>query len=198
MREVVRTLKAMTQEERRSNQDWVELVPAVLWALNAALRERYGSTSYHVMFGRAPRTALFTLTGQEWQVHVMNDKALRKKVQSVVEVQSQLHKEVLDKVHATRGKQRAAASRGDMTNFAVGESVLVARVRRSSSTPKLLMTWTGPWRAVVAQRPHVYGVQNIVGGLRRPCCSDAFLRGCRSRDHCRVEGFSTRFHARVV
>ena len=131
MREVVRTLKAMTQEERRSNQDWVELVPAVLWALNAALRERYGSTSYHVMFGRAPRTALFTLTGQEWQVHVMNDKALRKKVQSVVEVQSQLHKEVLDKVNASCGMQRVAASRGNLPSFAVSEYVLAIRVRLS-------------------------------------------------------------------
>ena len=26
------------------------------------------------------------------------------------------------------------------------------------------MTWTGPWRVVVAERPRVYGVQNIVSG----------------------------------
>ena len=31
MREVVRTLKAMIQEERRNTQDWIELVPAVQW-----------------------------------------------------------------------------------------------------------------------------------------------------------------------
>ena len=31
-----------------------------------------------------------------------------------------------------------------LPNFAVGEVVLVARVRRSGLTPKLLMTWTGP------------------------------------------------------
>ena len=95
---------------------------------------------------------------------VLNDKALREKVQSVVEVQSQLHNEVLDKVQATRGKQRVAARRGNLPNFAVGEYVLVARVRRSGSTPKLLMTWTGPWCVVVFERPHVYGVQNIVSG----------------------------------
>ena len=51
-----------------------------------------------------------------------------------------------------------------MPNFAVGEYVLVAQVRRSGSTPKFLMTWTGLWRVVVAQRPHAYGVQNIVSG----------------------------------
>ena len=109
----------------------------------------------------------------------------------MVEVHVQFHKEVLDKVQANRGKQRAAASRGSVPNFAVGEYVLVARVRRSGSTPKLLMAWTGSWRMVVAQPPHVYGVQNIVSGevSRLPCCSNAFLRRCRSRDHCRAEGF---------
>ena len=82
----------------------------------------------------------------------------------MVAAQSQLHKEVLDKVQANRGKQRVATSRGSLTNFCVGDYVLVARVRRSCSTPKLLMTWTGPWRVLVAQRSHVYGVQNIVSG----------------------------------
>ena len=94
MREVIRTLKAMIQEERRNTQDWVELVPVVQWALKTAFRERYGSTAYHVTFGRVPRTALSTLassTGQDWQVDVRDDKALRKTVQSVVEVRSQPH-----------------------------------------------------------------------------------------------------------
>ena len=57
----------------------------------------------------------------------------------MAEVQSQLN-EVLNKVQVNRGKQRVAASRGNLPNFAVGEDVLVARVRRSDSTPKLLMT----------------------------------------------------------
>ena len=95
---------------------------------------------------------------------VFDDKAIRKKVHTVVEVQSQLHEEILDKVQANRGKQRVAASRGNLMNVTVGEYVLVARVRRSGSTPKLLMTWTGLWCVVVAQRPHVYDVQNIVSG----------------------------------
>ena len=40
MREVVRTLKAMIHEERRTAQDSVELVPVVQWALNTAFREK--------------------------------------------------------------------------------------------------------------------------------------------------------------
>ena len=168
MREVVRTLKAMIQEERRSTRDWVDLVPAVQWALNTAFRERYGSTPYHVMFGRAPRTALSTLAsstgGAEWKVDVLDEKSLRLNVQHVAEAQRHLHKGVLDKVQASRSKHRASARVGSLPDFVVGDYVLVARVRRRGSTPKLLMTWTGPWRIVAAERLHVYGVQNIVSG----------------------------------
>ena len=119
------------------------------------------------MFRRAPRIALSTLassTGRDWQVDVLDEKALPAKAQGVVAAQSQLHKEVLDKVQANRCKQRVAPSRGSSPIFFVGDHVLVAPVRRSSSTPKLLITWTGPWRVVVAQRSHVYGVQYIVSG----------------------------------
>ena len=56
-------------------------------------------------------------TGQDWQVDVLDKKALRAKVPSVVAAQSQLHKEVLDKVQANRGKQRAAASLGSLPIF---------------------------------------------------------------------------------
>ena len=40
IRNVVRTLKVMIQEERRNTQDLIELVPAVQCALNTAFRER--------------------------------------------------------------------------------------------------------------------------------------------------------------
>ena len=177
MREVVRTLKAMIHEGRRTAQDWLEFVPVVQWALNTAFRERYGSTPYHVMIGRAPRVALSMLassTGQGWQVDVVDEKTLRAKVQSVVAAQNQLHKEVLDKVQANRGKRRVAASRGSLPIFFAGDYVLVARVRRSGSTPKLLMTWAGPWRVLVAQRSHVYGVEILCLGK-----SETFmLLGC--------------------
>ena len=99
-------------------------MPAVQWALNPAFREIYSSIPYHGTIGRAPRTALSTLassTGQDWQVDVLDDKALRKKVQGVVKVPSQLRKDVLDKVPGNRGTEREAASRGNLLNFGVGE-----------------------------------------------------------------------------
>ena len=52
---------------------------------------------------------------------VLDDKALRKKVQGVVKVPSQLRKDVLDKVPGNRGTEREAASRGNLLNFGVGE-----------------------------------------------------------------------------
>ena len=51
-----------------------------------------------------------------------------------------------------------------MPNFEVGDYVLYARVRRPGVTPKLMATWTGPWRVVGAHHPHLFEIQNIVSG----------------------------------
>ncbi len=79
-------------------------------------------------------------------------------------------------------RQRSTASRGSLPDFSVGDYVLVARVRRSGSTPKLVTTWTGPWRIVTAAQQHVYGVQNIISGevrdvhvVRIRCYADSEL-----------------------
>ena len=136
-------------------------------ALNTAYRERYGSTPYHVMFGRAPKTFLSTLASStlgDWQVNLLDTASLRRHVRGVLDAQVALHKEMLTKVQANRDRQRTAASKGALPNFDVDDDALVGPVRRSGSTPKLLMTWTGPWRVASAEQPHVYGVQNIVSG----------------------------------
>ena len=108
MREVVRALKAMLNEERRDPRDWVGLVPAVQWALNTAFRERYGSTPYHVMFGRAPRTSFDTLAsayGETWTVDVLDPISLRNKIADVVAAQEQFHKQVSEEVRKSRERQ---------------------------------------------------------------------------------------------
>ena len=53
MKEVVRSLRSILLEQRRAVSEWVDVLPAVQWALNTAFRPRHGSTPYHVMFGRA-------------------------------------------------------------------------------------------------------------------------------------------------
>ncbi|CAN0007804.1 unnamed protein product [Ectocarpus fasciculatus] len=97
-------------------------------------------------------------------VDVLDAKPLRLNVQHVIEAQRHLHKEVLDTVQTSRSRHRASARVGSLLELVMGDYVLVTRVRRRGSTPKLLMIWTGPWRIVTAERPHVYGFQNIVMG----------------------------------
>ena len=98
MREVVRALKAILQEERRDIREWVDVVSAVQWALNTAYRETYANTPYLVMFGRAPLTSFSTLdssTGEDWKVDAIDEEeALRTKMANVLEASQRLHKVV--------------------------------------------------------------------------------------------------------
>ena len=51
-----------------------------------------------------------------------------------------------------------SAGQGCVAQVAIGDFVLYARVRRQGVTPKLVSTWTGPWRVVGADHSHVYSV----------------------------------------
>ena len=42
MKEVVRSLRSILSEQRRAVSEWVDVLPAVQWALNTAFRPRYG------------------------------------------------------------------------------------------------------------------------------------------------------------
>ena len=42
--------------------------------------------------------------------------------------------------------------------------MVVSRVRWPGSTPKLVNTWTGPWRIVAEGKVPVHGIQSIVTG----------------------------------
>ena len=58
---------------------------------------------------------------------------------NVVEAQQRRYKVVEEWVKKNSERQRQIASRGQLTNFAVGDYVMVARVRRPGSTPKLYL-----------------------------------------------------------
>ena len=90
---------------------------------------------------------------------------MQKSVAESVTVQEELRREVFEQVRAARDRKRVAASAGSLPNFEVGDYVLVTRVRKLSSAPKLVTTWTGPWRVVSSGSPHVYNVQDIVTGV---------------------------------
>ena len=64
------------------------------------------------------------------------------------------HVPVQERVAAERERRRKESSAGlELRNFEVGDYVLYARGRRPGVTPKLMATWTGPWRVVVAHHP---------------------------------------------
>ena len=87
VKEVVRFLRSIFLEQRRAVSEWVEALPAVQWALNTAFRPQYGST-YHVMFGRAPRTSFSVLANSsagEWNCDVLDDDQIKRALKGVLE-----------------------------------------------------------------------------------------------------------------
>ena len=164
VKEVVRALRSILLEQRREVTEWVDVLPAVQWALNTAYRRRYDSTPYHVMFGRAPRTSFSVLASSsegEWNCDVLDDTQLKQAVQGVLELQESFHVQVQERVAAERARRRDGSSSGlELPNFEVGDYVLYEGVRRPGVTPKLMATWTGPWRVVGAHHQPVFEIQN--------------------------------------
>ncbi|CAN0470129.1 unnamed protein product, partial [Ascophyllum nodosum] len=54
--------------------------------------------------------------------------------------------------------------RGCLPVFEIGDYVLVAWVRKPGRVPKLVQTWTGPWRVVSGGSEHVRAMEDIVTG----------------------------------
>ena len=156
-------------ERGRPLSEWPDSIYALQFALNSAYREWMGATPFQLMTGRVPRTAFSVFAGDGpdgWCVkeEAFSPQRMQKSVAGWVTVQDELRREVLERVRAARDRKRVAASTGSMPNFEVGDYVLVARVRKLGSAPKLVTTWTGPWRVVSGGSPHVYNVQDIVTG----------------------------------
>ena len=100
----------------------------------------------------------------EWKCDALDGDSIKRALAGVIETQERFHVQVQERVTAERARRRAGSRGVEMPNFEVGDYVLYARVRRPGITPKLMATWTGPWRVVGAHRAHVYEIQNIVTG----------------------------------
>ncbi|CAM9762043.1 unnamed protein product, partial [Hapterophycus canaliculatus] len=154
--------------KQRQVSEWLDVLPAAQWALNTSFRERCRSSPYSVMFGRSPRTdfsALVYESDSRWNVDVMDADSLRAKVRDVVAEQERFCADVRAAVAVSRdNKRNQAHGQAVLPKFAVGDFVLYDRVRRQGVTPKLMSTWTGPWRVVAAYHDDVYSVQNIFFG----------------------------------
>ena len=103
VKEVVRSLRSILLEQRRAISEWIDVLPAVQWALNTALCPSYSSTPYHVMFGRAPRTSFSVLANSsdgEWNCDVLDDDQNKHALKGVLELQQQFHVQVQERVAA--------------------------------------------------------------------------------------------------
>ena len=155
-------------ERGRPLSEWPDSIYYPMqFALKSAYRERMGATPFQLMTRGVPRTAFSVFAGDGpdgWCVkeEEFSPEVMQKSVAGWMAVQEELWREVLERVPAARDRKRVAASTGSMPNFKVGDYVLVARIRKLGSAPKLVTTWTGPWRVVSGGFPHVYTVQDIV------------------------------------
>ena len=125
----VRSLRSVLLEQRRAVSEWVDVLPAVQWALNTAFRPRYGRTPYHVMFGRAPRTSFsVNSSAGEWNCDVFDDDQMKRALKGMLEMQEQFHVQVQERVAAERERRRKGSSAGlKLPNFEVGDYVLYSK-----------------------------------------------------------------------
>ena len=168
-REVVRTFRAVLSERRRPPSEWPLALGAVQWALNSAYRERMGTTPFQMMTGRPPATLMSVLAGKDgdtWTVEELDVSCgkMQSWVAGWVREQEDLRRDVVKRVREQRERVREVSGRGCLPVFEVGDYVLVARVRKPGRVPKLVQTWTGPWRVVPGGSEHVRVVEDIVTG----------------------------------
>ena len=71
---------------------------------------------------------------------------------------------MVKRVREQRECVRELSGRGHLPVFEVGDYVLVARVKKTGRVPKLVQTWTGPWRVGPGGSEHVRVVEEIVTG----------------------------------
>ena len=143
--EVVRTFRAILSKRRRPVSEWPLVVGAVQWALNSAIRERLGTTPFQIMTGRPWPTAMSVLAGAaagEWTVETLDVSPgeMEERVTGWVFEQEAMWSRVVERVRAQRQRVREIGNRGQLPAFAVGDYVLVARMRKLGSAPKLVPT----------------------------------------------------------
>ena len=71
---------------------------------------------------------------------------------------------MVKRVREKRERVREVSGRAYVPVFGVGDYVLVARVRKPGRVPKLVQTWTGPWRVVPGGSEHPRVVEDVVTG----------------------------------
>ena len=147
MEEILRVLKVLLVAYRCAVTDWEQCVSMVQWVFNSSYRARLGCPPYQAWFGREPTTLLVSLIRDQHTVvdavPLTND-AVRAMVGDLAVVMKAMHKQVKHRVQAVRAANRRRESKKVLPNPAVGDYVLMVRVRPPGKTSKMVSTWTGP------------------------------------------------------
>ena len=104
--------------------------------------------------------------GDAWTVEELDVSCeqMQSWVAGWVREKEDLRREMVKRIREQRERVREVTGRGYLPMFEVGDYVLVARVRKPGRVPKLVQTWTGPWRVVPGGSEHVRVVEDIVTG----------------------------------
>lgn len=157
---MVRTFRTILNEQRRPVNESPVIAPVVQRASNSAYRERLGFIPFQLTAGRKHGLCRFG----SGRLH-SGDCFARKVDGAVPRVgggTGGAHAEALECAQQWRARGLTSGGSTKLPVFTVGDHVLVARIRKLRSAPKLVNTWMGPWCAVSGGSSYVYVVQNIV------------------------------------
>ena len=120
-----------------------------------------------MMTGGPPAKAMSVLAGEDddtWAVEELDvsSKYMQAWVADWVREQEDLRHDMVKRVREQRERVRELSGRGHLPVFEVGDYVLMARVKKLGRVPKLVQTWTGPWRDVPGGLEHVGVVEDVV------------------------------------
>ena len=108
------------------------------------------------------------------RLYSLDTDSMRVRVRDIVGVQEKRRGEVLELVQKSWARIQSIESKVVLSDFAVGDYVLVARVRQPGITPEPMNTWTRPCKVFPKTGGHVYGLEDIATGRSGRCIS----RGC--------------------
>jgi len=176
MRSILSATRAMIAELKLAPQDWMEVIPTVASALNAASLDRLGRrpdgiarSPLEVMTGISPNNPVLHVIKQTPKVTNEKNLDLARTCQvlEIAKLQAalnEMHKAV--DISVSRRREKAIAAHNKATNivtpsFEVGDFVLVRRANDNGH--KLRFRWFGPWRITAVHGALVYSVSPLSG-----------------------------------
>lgn len=177
-KEVLRVFRVVCSELRMDANEWPGLVPVLQSALNNApspQRKNYAPVTIFTCMTPSSPVSVFLLAFNGDIMSISDAQRERTlNIDGMQRVLNEMHPLVEQSLMKNRELARAAQSRGQLPNFAIGDFVLIAKDTFKSGE-KLSLRWSGPRRIVGASRNHIYKVEDIRNGEKED------MHACRLR-----------------